>query len=255
MIDLPQQIVSTIIETMTSSLTFRAAQYAALGDPHRLAIVDALTIGDHTPTELARLTTLPSNLLAFHLRVLSDAQVIRRVTSEGDRRRRYVSLHELAPHTGQPAMTADTPILFVCTHNQARSQLAAALWHRHTGMLALSAGAKPAAAPDPKAVAVADTFGLDPTGWHTSGYADIPIPPAVVISVCDRAYEAGVPFPAAVHHWSVADPAGQPRAQYENTLRQLDQRITRMLATDTLFRDDPAISSTSSQTHVDVKDK
>lgn len=226
-------------------LTFRAAQYAALGDPHRLAIVDALTTGDHTPTQLAELTALPSNLLAFHLRVLADAQLIRRIKSEGDKRRRYVTLHDRAPQTGQPVLNARTSILFVCTHNQARSQFAAALWRRHTGMPALSAGVKPAAAPDKKAVAVALTFGLDAADWHTAGYGDVTTTPEVVISVCDRAYEAGVPFTAATHHWSVADPAGQPRTQYENTMRHLDRRISRLLATNTLFTDDPRIIPTS----------
>ncbi|MEX2533363.1 MAG: helix-turn-helix domain-containing protein [Nitriliruptoraceae bacterium] len=224
---------------MNAPLTFRAAQYAALGDPHRLAIIDALTIGDHTPTQLANLTELPSNLLAFHLRVLSDAQIIRRVQSEGDKRRRYVTLHELSPHTGrEPSITSDTPILFVCTHNQARSQFAAALWRRHTGKQALSAGVKPAAAPDSKAVAVGLKYGLDATGWHTCGYSEVTTTPEVVISVCDRAYEAGVPFAASVHHWSVADPAGQSSAQYEKAMRQIDRRITRLLAINTLFSDD-----------------
>lgn len=233
---------------MNETLTFRAAQYAALGDPHRLAIVDALTTGDHTPTKLAELTTLPSNLLAFHLRVLANAQLIRRVKSEGDQRRRYVTLHELAPQPSETVMTLSTPVLFVGTHNQARSQFAAALWRRHTDMPALCAGAKPATAPDPKAVAVARTFGLDVAGWHTCGYGDITTAPGVVISVCDRVYEAGVPFTAATHHWSVADPAGQSRAHYEDTMRHLDRRISRLLAKDTLFADDPHMTKPTPKT-------
>jgi protein-tyrosine-phosphatase len=46
-------------------------------------------------------------------------------------------------------------VLFVCTHNAARSQLAAALWRRRTDRDALGAGTDPADRVHPYAVAVA----------------------------------------------------------------------------------------------------
>ena len=52
------------------------------------------------------------------------------------------------------------PILFVCTHNSARSQLAAALWTATTGREALSAGTQPATRVHPGAVAAAARAGL-----------------------------------------------------------------------------------------------
>ncbi len=214
---------------MDDLLTFRANQYAALGDPNRLAIADVLATGDHTPTALAELTGLSSNLLAFHLNVLANAQIITRTRSEGDKRRRYVTLHHNAPALEHTPRTTGT-VLFVCTHNQARSQFAAALWRHYTGHPALSAGATPAKAPDPTAVSVAEQFGMDTSSWKTAGYTDITTRPDVVISVCDRAYESGVPFNAHVWHWSIPDPNGRPRSQYEQTVRQLDRRITRLLA-------------------------
>ena len=65
----------------------RAQRHAALGEQHRLQIVDALRHADLTPTELQALTGLGSNLLAFHLDVLADAHVSsdagRRVTLAG----------------------------------------------------------------------------------------------------------------------------------------------------------------------------
>ena len=70
----------------------RAAVHAALGEPVRLAIVDRLGPGDASPGELAEAVGLGSNLLAHHLKVLEEAGVIRRVRSEGDRRRSYVQL-------------------------------------------------------------------------------------------------------------------------------------------------------------------
>ena len=73
-------------------LTARAAVHAALADRHRLAIVDALALGDRTPGELGELIGVPSNLLAHHLRILEAAGVTERRASTGDARRRYVVL-------------------------------------------------------------------------------------------------------------------------------------------------------------------
>ena len=74
------------------SLEERARRYAALGEQVRLAIIDQLTLGDASPGELGAVVELPTNLLAHHLRVLQEAGLIRRVRSEGDRRRSYVQL-------------------------------------------------------------------------------------------------------------------------------------------------------------------
>ena len=73
-------------------LEARAATYAALGDPHRLAIVEELVLSDRAPSELGERFGLESNLLAHHLRVLEAVGLIERVTSDGDRRRRYLRL-------------------------------------------------------------------------------------------------------------------------------------------------------------------
>ena len=73
-------------------LTARAGVHAALADRHRLAIVDALALGDRTPGELGELTAIPSNLLAHHLRILEAAGVTERRASKGEAGRRYVVL-------------------------------------------------------------------------------------------------------------------------------------------------------------------
>ena len=51
-------------------LQARAARFAAVGEPVRLAIVEHLALGDAAPSELGALVDLPSNLLAHHLKVL-----------------------------------------------------------------------------------------------------------------------------------------------------------------------------------------
>ena len=72
----------------------RAAVHAALGDPGRLAIVDALLLGEASPTELQQLLDMPSNLLAHHVRALEKVGVLARHRSEADRRRTYLALAE-----------------------------------------------------------------------------------------------------------------------------------------------------------------
>ena len=129
----------------TSDLARRAAVHAALADPARLRITDTLLAGDASPSELAAMLAMPSNLLAHHLHVLEQAGIITRRRSEGDRRRTYLqlipgALDSLAP---PPARTARR-VLFVCTANSARSHLAAALWRQASNVPAVSAGTHPA---------------------------------------------------------------------------------------------------------------
>ncbi|HXR45197.1 MAG TPA: helix-turn-helix domain-containing protein, partial [Pseudolysinimonas sp.] len=50
----------------------RAARHAALADSTRLRIVDLLTMGDASPSELQDRFAVPSNLMAHHLSVLHE---------------------------------------------------------------------------------------------------------------------------------------------------------------------------------------
>ena len=75
----------------TSDLARRATLHAALADPARLQITDTLLAGDASPSELAAILAMPSNLLAHHLHVLEQAGIITRRRSEGDRRRTYLN--------------------------------------------------------------------------------------------------------------------------------------------------------------------
>ena len=122
----------------------RSQVHSALGDVHRLRIVDELRTSDRTFQELATLVGLPGNAAAHHLLVLESAGLIERRVSEGDRRRRYLSLRhnvltELEPRVEQ----LPTTVLFVCTHNSARSQFAAALWSYRAIGRSESAGTEP----------------------------------------------------------------------------------------------------------------
>jgi protein-tyrosine-phosphatase len=213
----------------------RARIHAALGDRHRLRMVDELLLGDRTFRELADAAALPGNAAAHHLDVLESAGLIERRISEGDHRRRYLTLRPERLDGIVPSPTiAARLVLFVCTHNSARSQFAAALWRDRTGRAADSAGTRPAARVSADAVRVAAEYGLDLSGAMPKGYEAVAGSPDLVISVCDLAHEAGPPFRAPSLHWSVPDPvrAGAPTA-FHAAFADLAERVDRLAAATT----------------------
>ena len=210
---------------VVDSVADRAAVHAALGEPVRLAIVEDLAVSDRSPKELAARFSVPTNLLAHHLDVLEGVGLIERFVSAGDRRRRYVRLvpaplARLGVATALPA----GQVLFVCSHNSARSQLAAALWTARTGGAATSAGTHPADHVHPGAVAAASRAGLDlsraePRMFGAAGHGEL------IVTVCDQAHEELVPEPGW-WHWSLPDPVEDGRAAaFDAVINELDDRI------------------------------
>lgn len=210
----------------------RARIHAALGDPIRLGIVADLELGDRTFQELAKSVAQPGNLVAHHLGVLERARLITRHVSEGDRRRRYISLNA-EPLSGllQSPRLVGRSLLFVCTHNSARSQYAAVAWRRRTGHGADSAGTHPAPRVHPRAIDVAMERGLDLSECQPKGYEKLDSNFDIVVSVCDRAREADPPLAVATLHWSVPDPVmvGTLKA-FRAAFAEIDWRIDRLAA-------------------------
>ncbi len=207
----------------------RARVHAALGEPVRLAIVESLLLGDLAPDQLASDLGLPGNLLAHHLNVLDDAGLIARSVSAGDRRRRYLRLipSVLDGLVSAPRLRARS-VLFVCTANSARSQLAAALWRQRSTVPAESAGHQPAERIARGAATIAARHGLQ-LADRPRGYDQV-MPPDLVVSVCDRAREAAVPFDAPQLHWSVADPAGRGASAFRAAFDELSRRVDGLAA-------------------------
>ncbi len=208
-------------------LARRAVVHAALADTARLQITDTLLTGDASPSELAAMLGMPSNLLAHHLHVLEQAGIVTRRRSEGDRRRTYLqlvpgALDSLAPPTARAALR----VLFVCTANSARSHLAAALWRRTSAVPAVSAGTHPAARIDPGAIAAAERHHLPLPRLRPRHIGDVRQAGDLVITVCDLAHEEL--GEARAVHWSIPDPvpAGDP-ASFDVALAELADRVGR----------------------------
>ena len=110
-------------------------------------------------------------------------------------------------------------VLFLCTHNSARSQMAEGLLrHLSNGQVAAFSAGTAATQIQPEAIAVMAELGMD-ISQQTSKTMDLFLsePFDEVITVCDQANEACPFFPNAGNqrHWSIADPAGVPGTDHE----------------------------------------
>jgi protein-tyrosine-phosphatase len=216
--------------TEASWIERRARVHAALGDPSRLSIVDTLALGDASPGEIARALAMPTNLVAHHLKVLRTCGLIVPGRSEGDRRRTYLRLvPEVLAGLMHPPVWTVPRVVFVCTHNSARSQLAAALWGRHSQVPAASAGTEPAKRVHARATRVARRHGLTVGRAKPVHIAEVVRSDDLIVAVCDNAHEHLDPQPGRRLHWSVPDPAPADTDEaFEAAFADLSNRIDRL---------------------------
>jgi protein-tyrosine-phosphatase len=212
----------------TGLLAARAAKHAALGDPTRLRIIDLLTLGDLSPSEIRVALGVPGNLLTHHLNVLEAVGMVARSRSEADKRRSYVQLTDTALQGLTPGrVERASRVVFVCTANSARSQLAAALWSTRSSIPAASGGTHPADRIHPGAIAAADRHALPLTGEPPRTLEAVLNDSDFIVTVCDNAHEElGV---AGNLHWSIPDPVriGTDGA-FDTAYDELERRITEL---------------------------
>ena len=134
-------------------------------------------------------------------------------------------------------------VLFICVHNSARSQIAAALLNKRCGEFfeANSAGLEPGKL-NPLAVSVLQEIGTDISKNKTQAVFDVFKSGelfAYVITVCDESEAEGCPiFPGVTTrlHWSFPDPSkfsGSPEEKLEQTRQvrdKIDDQIRRFCA-------------------------
>ena len=208
------------------SVELRAAKHAALSEPARLRIVDLLTFGDLSPTEIRVALGMPANLVTHHLNMLEAVGMVTRSRSEADRRRSYVRLSPGTLDGLVPGLTETVSrVVFVCTANSARSQIAAALWQQQSSIPAASGGTHPADRVSPGAIAAAKRNGLDLSGGVPHALEGILTGTDFVVTVCDNAHEE-VGLAGAVH-WSIPDPVRVgTAAAFDRAYLELQRRIT-----------------------------
>jgi protein-tyrosine-phosphatase/DNA-binding HxlR family transcriptional regulator len=187
----------------------RARLFAALGDPTRLAVVELLTVQDLSPDAISALLEIPTNLLAHHLNVLQEAGIVRRVDSKNDRRRTYVQSvpGALDGLLTIPGAIDASRVVFVCTHNSARSILAEALWQDISEIPCASAGTSPADQINPRAVKAARRAGVAIPAVRPRTIKEVLRPDDVIVSVCDALNEGLLDLAHPRIHWSIPDPA------------------------------------------------
>lgn len=203
----------------------RVAKHAALADPARLRIIDLLALGDFSPTELQAQLRMPSNLMSHHLRALEGAGLTIRHRSEADRRRSYIRLATGALEGLLPGVEHGARrVLFVCTRNSARSQLATALWRQASEIPSTSAGTHPAGRIAQGAIDVARRHGVDLADLPPRSLDQVAGDGDFVVTVCDNAHEELTGLGGV--HWSVPDPLrlGTEDA-FESAFEDIAQRI------------------------------
>jgi ArsR family transcriptional regulator, arsenate/arsenite/antimonite-responsive transcriptional repressor / arsenate reductase (thioredoxin) len=227
------------------------------GHPLRWRLLHELAWSDRQVHELTHAVGAGQSLVSYHLGRLRAAGLVSMRRSSADARDAYYSLDltrfrdSLATagaglHPGlrlaPPHREVRHPqrrVLFLCTGNSARSQMAEALLEHLGGdrVRGFSAGSRPKRL-HPNAVQAMGEYGLDVAGRrakHLSTYARRRFD--YVVSLCDRVREVCPEFPGdpAVMHWSIADPAAEPGGDEETfpvfrrTAAELETRIRFLL--------------------------
>ena len=230
------------------------------GHPLRWRLLHELARSDRQVRELTGRLGQPQSLVSYHLGQLRAGGLVSARRSSADGRDAYYRIElarcgELLAETGRalhpglvtalplqfplPPESAPGParvrgrvrVLFLCTGNSARSQLAEALLAELGGdaVEVASAGSRPKEL-HPDAVLVMREHGIDISGRrakHLDEFTGRRFD--YVITLCDRVREVCPEFPGPPQavHWSIADPSGDPDG-YDAFRRVADELRTRI---------------------------
>lgn len=206
----------------------RADEFAALGEPVRLAIAESLLLTDLTPQDIVEEMGIRSNLLAHHLKVLEAAGLVTRSRSEGDGRRRYLHLRTDRPVPGLKVPPAKaTKVLFVCTGHAARSRLAERIWSGISDIPTSSAGPAARRWGSHAASSVARQRGLSPLDGPPVHFSAVADSADMVVTLCDLAREDHAisdDVGTTTMHWSLPTPVSDTVAEYRDLADQITAR-------------------------------
>jgi ArsR family transcriptional regulator, arsenate/arsenite/antimonite-responsive transcriptional repressor / arsenate reductase (thioredoxin) len=247
-----------LAQTTPQPLTF----LKLLAHDIRWRILMALSTSDFRVEELVKQIKQPPNLISYHLKRLRLQRLVTQRRSSADGRDIYYSLNldqfrqlyfeagqALHPGVSDPAYQThlqidtlpDSParVLFLCTHNSARSQMAEGLLRTLGGdkVEVFSAGSEPTSI-HPLAIKVMANIGVDLREHRTKHFDEFAGQTFdYIITVCDRVRELCPVFPGDPKqiHWSFPDPAaieGNLQTQekgFGETSQQLKIRIDLLL--------------------------
>ena len=234
--------------------------FRALADDKRLAIVRLLAVSDLRAGEISAALSLPPNAVSYHLKQLSTLGLLLDHRSSSDGRDVYYrvdlehldrlyteagdALHPGLVPSGQSGADVITPaavplrVVFLCTHNSARSQMAEAIL-RHMGgnnVEVFSAGSMPTEI-HPNTLVVLRELGIDNSKLYAKSLDQfLGESFDSIITVCDRVRDncpvfRGDPFQI---HWSLPDPGviEDPELQlaaFRRTAVELQTRVRYLL--------------------------
>ncbi|HUF53020.1 MAG TPA: ArsR family transcriptional regulator [Dehalococcoidia bacterium] len=238
-----------------------------LADEQRWRLLQELARSDRKVSELTALIGKPQNLVSYHLASLRDAGIVSARRSSADRRDTYYRIDmrrsadllcEVGPAL-QPGLSLDTVdprslagrpprrrpvVLFLCTGNSARSQMAEALLDHHSrgAIRVRSAGSHPKPLHQNAVRAMAEA-GIDiskRSSKHLDRFKDARFDR--IITLCDKVREVCPHFPGAAvsAHWSMPDPASEGATDEANypafrrTAEELESRISFLIGELTL---------------------
>jgi protein-tyrosine-phosphatase/DNA-binding transcriptional ArsR family regulator len=236
--------------------------FRVAADPLRWALLQALAQSDRKVAELCTALGRPQNLVSYHLRRLREGGMVSSRRSSADARDTYYALDlarcaqlfadaSASLHPGLPPATPrsekalaapgrSVSVLFLCTGNSSRSQIAEALFNqalevnRAAGSLgrAASAGSHPKPI-HPETIRVLAGYGIETAGLrskHLSEFLDGGFD--FVVTLCDKVREvcpefAGHPEPI---HWSIPDPVAAEdgparRKAFDDVAAELSTRV------------------------------
>jgi ArsR family transcriptional regulator, arsenate/arsenite/antimonite-responsive transcriptional repressor / arsenate reductase (thioredoxin) len=231
-----------------------------LGHDIRWRLARQLSDSDRTVGELVTAVGERQNLVSYHLGLLRQAGLVLERRSSRDSRDVYYSLNlgrlrggldhafsslhptlRIPPLEAQPAIIEgkrQRRLLFVCTGNSARSQLAEAIARKlaRGSVEVLSAGPEPTVV-HPVALTVLRELDIPAEGLRSKGIDEIRGRLDFVVTLCDVAREDCPPFAGGPElvHWSLPDPV-RPGASgrdllpaFRRTASELRLRITLLL--------------------------
>jgi len=127
-------------------------------------------------------------------------------------------------------MTKPT-VLFLCTHNAGRSQMALGFFNRLAGdrAVAYSGGSEPADRINPAAVAVMAEKGIDITSEHPKRCTDAMVQAADVVVTMGCGDTCPFVPGRRYEDWTLPDPAGQPVDAVRPVRDEIEARVHELL--------------------------